>query len=168
MGSEIDFKQFQPKGFPLPLIMPTFSSGKKQITLPSIVDSGADFCTISMSIGKDALGIDFTRIAPYEVRKEWENLDKGKTKQVNEMIDKIIKEKHVIPTFYECACGKLTKAFYYPVTIAFGRFKKEILVLWTPAEMQSLLGRTGIFDAVKELVFKKGKTFEFIFAESKN
>jgi len=37
--------------------VPTFSSGEKQITLPSIVDSGADFCTISMSIGKDVLGI---------------------------------------------------------------------------------------------------------------
>ncbi len=165
LEKEFYFKQFRPDTFPLPLAFPVFSIGAKRIELPCILDSGADFTTIPMSIGRDVLGIDFNKIAPYEIRKKWDNLNRQNEKQLNELIQEIIGKKHAIPTSYECACGRTTSGFYYPAEIQIEEFKKEILVLWTPSDVISILGRIGIFDKIEELTFKKGKSYTIKFED---
>lgn len=143
----------------MPILIVKLIHEKNIINPICVVDSGADFCTLPMESGK-SLGIDFKKTAPKEILKKWLYLDKKDQKRVNELVEDAIKNKYAIPTSYECACGEITKAYYYPVTIEIEkRFKEDILVLWTPANSMSLLGRIGILDKIEELAFKKDKLF---------
>ena len=156
MEIEIPFKSFKPKSFPVPVVTPVFSVDGQRIQIPCIIDSGADFCTIPISIGR-GLGIDFTKIAPNEIRKKWADLDGGNLEQTAILIKEIIERRLVVPTTYGCACGQITEAYYYPATIEINDFKKEILILWTPRDISPLFGRTYLFDSIQEITFKKGE-----------
>lgn len=159
---EIPFKSFRAGGFPVPVATPVFSIGAQKIQVNCIVDSGADFTTIPMSIGH-ALGINFTKLAPKELSKKWEDLNGSDSAQMNILMKEIVEKRVAVPTTYECACGNITAAFYYPVNFELGELKKELIVLWTPHAVPPLLGRIGIFDSITELCFKKGATTVFKF-----
>ncbi len=154
MEIEIPFRQFRPDNFPAPLIEATFSNGNQKIPVLCLVDSGADFTTMPQSLGI-LLGINFERIAPYEIRKKWEELDKNNPKELKKLVEEITGKKYALPTSFGCACGNTTQAKYYPATIELKEgFKKEILVLWSPQNTTPLLGRIGFFDKMKEIIFK--------------
>lgn len=100
------------------------------------------------------LGISFNeRIAPKEIIEEWQNLNQSDRNKLNDFIKKISEKRFAIPVNIGCACGKGTNGFLYSAEVEIGNHKKNIPIFWIYAEINPLLGRTGVFDKAKEVVF---------------
>lgn len=160
---KFQFKAHKPGDLPLPLANANFRHGNMEYGIPCLVDSGADFCTIPAKIGRLMLGIDFEKkIAPYEIKREWLDIDKTDDKKLSGLIEKIILKKVAIPISIGCACGKGAGGFLYPVQIEIGDFKKDLLVFWIEAEdIVPLIGRLGVFDRADAVVFKRKENYGY-------
>lgn len=152
------FKSHRPKHVPIPIANAKFKHQNNESLIPCLIDSGADFCTVPIEIGKFMLNIDFeNKLAPYEIRREWQDIDKSDSKKFNGLVEKIIENQYAIPNSIECACGKGSSGYYCPVQIEIGVFKKQVLVFWINSNVIPLIGRIGVFDQMKKVVFDTKK-----------
>ncbi len=154
-----NFKAFQPSMMPQPVIRAIFEFDGQCFDSVCLIDSGADFCTLPKFFLESNLNIVLEeRIAPAEIKKEWQDLDKSNKEEYDKFVAKLIKKSLAIPATYGCSCGRLPapSGYFFPVKIKLGSFSNNIMVLWTDnKDIQGLLGRKGIFDEVKQVVFNK-------------
>lgn len=154
---EFSFKSYpKPIDMPRPVIKATFTFNGKKDDLVCIIDSGADFTVIPKWMGEIMFGIDFKKsLASEEIIREYVSLEK---KDILMFIDKMLKNNpKAIPSPTECACGKVTNGFLFPIFIKLGDNQEiPIMVQWTEAkDISPLLGRIGIFNHFSSVTFNK-------------
>lgn len=160
---KFEFKPFPtPSDIPRPVIRATFFNGNLTTNQIAIIDSGADFCFVPISYGKIDLKINFDKIAPRVTRDRWKNIDKG-GKEYEEFIQELYNSKLVIPDEFGCACGRNNiKGFFAPVHLKIENIKLFVMVFFCKNESHTLIGRIGIFDRFKYVIFDK-KNFKGYF-----
>lgn len=139
---------------PRPYVNVKFKNEDREDSIACIVDSGADFSTLPMQFGAYMLGINFTgKIAPAEIKLEWQKLDQSDNKKLSKFIEKITEKKFSVPIDIGYACGKGASGFLYPIEVEINSFKQIVPIFWINADVIPLIGRVGIFDQAKEVVF---------------
>lgn len=155
---EFEFKPIIPNSLAAPVILtiPHYKE-KRGRNLLCIVDSGADITTIPMYIGIE-MGINFSNTS-IEMYEPWleilEKINGGIDYDYSSFLKTLYDKNLCIPVTFNCACGKTTSSLLFPIEIEMGNQKFFTMVNWAKNDGPALLGRFGIFDKFKEVVFNK-------------
>lgn len=126
------YKEFpKPGDTKRPVADVTFINGERIQPLICIIDSGADCCTLPISIGRIGLGIDF---------------------------DKLRLRPHGVEC--ACNRKPPMKGYYYKIEIDIRGYRFPVMVNWVESDTAPLIGREDVFSRFN-VIFEGNRSVRF-------